>query len=163
MIIYLSDSAIAGTVRDMHRFSEFRKRYVAECKTSILAFLLGFLLLIPILAWLFEAYFFYALPVALVFAVPNIVVFSALIALSNSIALRVGTLGVAIALNFYLLRKELLSRIDHFDANGDVLATNQNTLPVIFWQMFLSFAVFYALLSYRRLAVGRRKFTTSRS
>lgn len=135
----------------MHRFAEFRKRYVAECKTSVLAFLLGFLLLVPILAWQFEAYFFYALPVTLVFALPNIAVFSALIALSNSIALRVGVLAMAIALNFYFLRKELLGRIDYFEADGDVLVTNQNVLPVIFWQLFMSFAVFYALLSYRRL------------
>ena len=139
----------------MHRSSKFLKRYVEECKTSVLAFLLGFVLLIPTLVWQFEAYFFYALPVALVFAIPSIAVFGALIALGNSIALRVGTLGVAIALNFYILQKELLSRIDHFDADGDVLATNQNVLPVIFWQLFLSFAVFYALLAYRRLATAR--------
>ena len=140
----------------MHRSSEFLKRYVAECKTSVVAFLLGFVLLIPILVWLFEAYFFYALPVALIFAAPNIAIFCAVIALSNSIALRVGTLGVAVALNFYILRKELLNRIDHFDADGEVLMANQNSLPVMFWQIFLSFAVFYALLNYRRLTAQAR-------
>jgi hypothetical protein len=155
MIIYLGDSAIAGTVREMHRSSEYLKRYVLECKSSVLAVLLSFILLIPILVWLFQAYFFYALPVALIFALPNIAVFCAVIALGNSIALRVGTLGVAIALNFYILQKELLNRIDHFEADGDLLVTNQNTLPVIFWQIFLSFAVFYALLNYRRLAAAR--------
>lgn len=139
----------------MHRFGEFRKRYTAECKSSLLAFLLGFVLLIPILAWQFEAYFLYALPVALILAAPNIAIFCAVIALSNSIALRVGTLAVAIALNFYLLRKELLNRIDHFDSDGVILTTNQNTLPVLFWQLFLSFAVFYALLNYRRLTAAR--------
>ena len=142
----------------MHRFSEFLKRYSAECKTSMLAFLLGFVLLIPILVWQFEAYFLYALPVALVFAVPNIAVFCAVTALSNSIALRVGTLALAIALNFYILRGELLNRIDHFEADGDVLLTNQNTLPVMFWQLFLSFTVFYALLSHRQLAAARAHF-----
>lgn len=135
----------------MHRFAEFRKRYVAECKTSLLAFLLGFLLLVPSLAWQFQAYFVYALPVAFIIAAPNIAIFSALIAPSNSITLRVGTLAMAIALNFYIFRKDLLSRIEHFDADGTVLMTNENIFPVIFWQMFLSFAVFYALLSYRRL------------
>ena len=141
----------------MHRFAEFRKRYVVECKTSVLAFLLSFLLLVPILAWLFEAYFVYALPVTLVIAVPNIAIFSALIAPSNSITLRVGTLAMAIALNFYIFQKELLSRIDHFQADGEAIASNQNTLPVIFWQIFLSFAVFYALLSYRRLTEARAR------
>jgi hypothetical protein len=149
------DSAIAGTVHEMHRSSKFLTRYVEECKTSVLAFLLGFVVLIPVLVWQFEGYFVFVLPVALIFAAPNIAIFSAMIALGNSIGLRVGTLAMAIALNFYLLQKELLSRIDHFDADGDVLATNQNILPVIFWQLFLSFAVFYALLAYRRLATAR--------
>jgi len=95
------------------------------------------------------------LPVALIFALPNILVFCAVIALGNSVALRVVALAVAIVLNVYILQQALFSRIDHFEADGDVLVTNQNTFPVIFWQLFLSFAVFYALLSYRRLMAAR--------
>jgi hypothetical protein len=33
--------------------------------------------------------------------------------------------------------------------------SNYNRFPVIFWQLFLSFAVFYAFLSYKRLATTR--------
>jgi hypothetical protein len=136
----------------MRGFDDFLRRYVTECKTCFLAVLLGFVLLIPMLVWQYQIYFAFALPVVLVFAAPNILVFGAVISLGDSIALRAGTLAVAIALNLYLLQQELFSRIDHFDADGVALATNQNSLPVIFWQLFLSFAVFYALLSHRRLA-----------
>jgi hypothetical protein len=139
----------------MHRFSEFWKRYLVECKTSVIAFLLGFLLLVPMLAWQYQMYLVFALPFILVFALPNIVVFSAMLALGKSIALRIYTFGIAVALNCYIFWDTLVSRVDHFDAEGDVLVSNYNTFPVIFWQLFLSFAVFYAFLSYRRLAAAR--------
>lgn len=139
----------------MPRFADFRKRYGEECKASALAFVLAFALLVPILIWQYETFFVYSLPVALIFAVPNIAIFSAVIALGDSIALRVGTLAVAIGLNFYILRDALFNRIDHYDAAGNILWTNQNSFPVMFWQIFLSFAAFYALLSHRRLAEWR--------
>jgi hypothetical protein len=154
MLFYLAEAPFR-TVHEMPRFADFRNRYVEECKASALAFVLGFALLVPVLVWQYEIYFAFALPVALIFAVPNIVLFSAVIALGDSIALRVGTLAVAIGLNFYILREALLNRIEHYDAAGNILAANYNSFPVIFWQMFLSFAVFYALLSYRRLAEWR--------